>query len=49
MKLKRARARSAPSKESDQVIPEWAQQLAAKYNKPIEQVNFDDQVQKESN
>lgn len=42
--VKQAQIKSAPSKESSQEIPEWAQKLAAKYNKPIEQGNFDDQV-----
>lgn len=44
MKMKQAQLKSVSHREADQEIPEWAQELAAKYNKPIEQVNFDNQV-----
>lgn len=49
MKSKRAHVKSAPSQQSGQEIPEWVQKLAAMYNKPIEQLNFDNQAQEETN
>ena len=44
MKMKRAQLQSASPREPNQEIPDWAKKLAAQYNKPIEQVNFDSQV-----
>ena len=49
VKFKQAQMKSASSTKSNKEIPDWAQKLAAMYNKPIEQVNFDNQIQKETN